>query len=195
MVDFDVIMGMDWLASCYANVDCRTKMELKNRLTYVPVLTLPEGIEGYVKELNLRQRRWLDLLKYYDVEILYLPDKANVVVDVLSRKSMGSLVHIEAGRQELTKELHQLANMRIRLLNSDDRGVDVQNTVESSLVAKVKAHQYEYLTLLRLIEVIRQRKITAFEIERDGALRYQGRLCVTNVEGLREKNMNEIHQS
>jgi len=26
MVDFDVIMGMDWLASCYAMVDCRTKM-------------------------------------------------------------------------------------------------------------------------------------------------------------------------
>ncbi|XP_070040219.1 uncharacterized protein [Nicotiana tomentosiformis] len=26
MVDFDVIMGMNWLASCYANVDCRTKM-------------------------------------------------------------------------------------------------------------------------------------------------------------------------
>ncbi|XP_070002620.1 uncharacterized protein [Nicotiana sylvestris] len=26
IVDFDVIMGMDWLASCYANVDCRTKM-------------------------------------------------------------------------------------------------------------------------------------------------------------------------
>ncbi|XP_070017574.1 uncharacterized protein [Nicotiana sylvestris] len=26
MIDFDVIMGMDWLASCYANVDCRTKM-------------------------------------------------------------------------------------------------------------------------------------------------------------------------
>ena len=25
MLDFDVIMGMDWLASCYANVDCRTK--------------------------------------------------------------------------------------------------------------------------------------------------------------------------
>ena len=26
MVDFDVIMGMDWLASCYANVECRTKI-------------------------------------------------------------------------------------------------------------------------------------------------------------------------
>lgn len=25
MVDFDVIMGMDWLASCYAIVDCRAK--------------------------------------------------------------------------------------------------------------------------------------------------------------------------
>ncbi|XP_070005198.1 uncharacterized protein [Nicotiana sylvestris] len=35
----------------------------------------------------------------------------------------------------------------------------------------------------------------AFEIGRDGALRYQGRLCVPNVAGLREKIMNEIHQS
>ena len=26
MVDFDIIMGMDWLASCYANVKCRTKI-------------------------------------------------------------------------------------------------------------------------------------------------------------------------
>ena len=38
------------------------------------------------KELNLRQRRWLELIKDYDLEIQYHPGKANVVVDALSRK-------------------------------------------------------------------------------------------------------------
>ena len=37
------------------------------------------------KELNLRQRRWLELLKDYDLSILYHPGKANVVADALSR--------------------------------------------------------------------------------------------------------------
>ncbi|WMV60292.1 hypothetical protein MTR67_053677 [Solanum verrucosum] len=37
------------------------------------------------KELNLRQRRWLELLKDYDLSILYHPGKANVVADSLSR--------------------------------------------------------------------------------------------------------------
>ena len=38
------------------------------------------------KELNLRQRRWLELLKDFDVNILFHPGKANMVAAALSRK-------------------------------------------------------------------------------------------------------------
>lgn len=43
------------------------------------------------KEINMRQRRWLELLKDYDLKLQYHPSKANVVADALSRKSSGIL--------------------------------------------------------------------------------------------------------
>jgi len=39
----------------------------------------------YQKELNMRQRKWMEFLKDYDFELQYHPRKANVVVDALSR--------------------------------------------------------------------------------------------------------------
>ena len=39
------------------------------------------------RDLNLRQRRWLEFVKDYDFELSYHPGKANVVADALSRRS------------------------------------------------------------------------------------------------------------
>ena len=47
------------------------------------------------KELNLRQRRWIEILKYYDMSVHYHPGKVNVVADAHSRLSMGSLTHVD----------------------------------------------------------------------------------------------------
>ena len=42
------------------------------------------------KDLNMRQKRWVELLKEYDCTLEYHPGKANIVADALSRKSSSS---------------------------------------------------------------------------------------------------------
>ena len=48
------------------------------------------------REFNLRQRRWMELIKDYDCVIDYHPGKANVVADALSRKSVQTLQALNA---------------------------------------------------------------------------------------------------
>lgn len=50
------------------------------------------------RDLNLRQQRYLELLKDYDMTIIYHPDNANVVADALRRTmSMDSLALLQVG--------------------------------------------------------------------------------------------------
>ena len=59
----------------------------------------------------------MELLKDYDITILYHPGKANVVADAFSRKagSMGSLAHLQVSRRPLAREVQTLANDFIRM--------------------------------------------------------------------------------
>ncbi|GJW38117.1 putative reverse transcriptase domain-containing protein [Tanacetum coccineum] len=65
------------------------------------------------KELNMRQRRWIELFSDYDCEIRYHPGKANVVVDALSRKERDRIL---AAKKEAVDEcigLHKGLNEMI----------------------------------------------------------------------------------
>jgi hypothetical protein len=62
--------------------------------------------------LNLRQGRWLELIKDYDLGINYHPGKANVVVDALSRRSHVSQLVVNSMPLELCEEFDKL-NLRI----------------------------------------------------------------------------------
>ena len=60
------------------------------------------------KELSMRQRRWLELVKNYDCEINYHLGKGNVVADALSRKSSPSVSMMMVVPKSLSLELQQL---------------------------------------------------------------------------------------
>ena len=59
-------------------------------------------------DLNLRQRRWLELIKDYDLEVHYHPGKVNVVADALSRKRYANELEMALVPKELWEELQHL---------------------------------------------------------------------------------------
>lgn len=85
--------------------------------------------------------------------------KANVVSDVLSRVSMGSMTHIENGNKGLIKELHHLTYLGVRLNSLSNGGMLVQNRVKSCLVEGVKEKKDMGLTLVELKKLLNDKKI------------------------------------
>ncbi|PHT55763.1 hypothetical protein CQW23_04249 [Capsicum baccatum] len=94
----------------------------------------------------------MELLKDYDMSLQYHPGKANVVADALSRLSMSRFYHIEEGKREMVKDILRLANLGVRLLDSEDGGVIVHEIAKSSLCAEVKEKQISgYIVYARCI--------------------------------------------
>jgi hypothetical protein len=59
-------------------------------------------------ELNMSQRRWLELIKDYDLEVHYHPGKANVLADALSRKIHCNHLEMEPVSEPLCEEMRML---------------------------------------------------------------------------------------
>ncbi|GJS42640.1 putative reverse transcriptase domain-containing protein [Tanacetum coccineum] len=161
---------------------------LKQKLCSAPILALPEGTEDFVvycdaslklkvsvsrvdargEELNLRQRRWIELLSDYDCEIRYHPGKANVVADALSRKERNKPLRVRA----LMMTVHN----------------DLPKQIREAQEEAMKRENVKAENLGRLIKQI-------FEFRPDGTRCFGNHVWLSRFGGLRDLVMHESHKS
>ena len=128
------------------------------------------------RELNLRQRRWMELIKDYDCMIDYHPGKANVVANTLSRKIM----------------------QMIRALNDQlsltDDGIVVENLIaRPNLLNRVLRAQKKDEKIAAVISQIGNGKETEFTENEYGVLYYKDRVCVPNDSELKKAILEDAH--
>ncbi|KAK8714256.1 hypothetical protein V6N13_149449 [Hibiscus sabdariffa] len=130
------------------------------------------------KELNLRQRRWLELLKDYDLSIEYHPGKANVVADALSRK--------------VAVELRAMfANLSI----TQDGGLVAELQVKPTLIQLIREKQLCDKDIAAHVQDIAEGKPTEFRFRDEGVLCFKERIVVPDDSELRRTILTEAHSS
>jgi hypothetical protein len=117
------------------------------------------------KELNMRQRRWLELIKDYDLTINYTPGKANIVADTLSRKSMDT----QPMSRELPKDLlMDLERLEIQCLEVESLGslstMKVMEERQSDLKYTIFRRQSEDPFIEEEIQRIEEGRLSEFRL-------------------------------
>jgi hypothetical protein len=134
-------------------------------------------------DLNLRQRRWLELIKDYDLEIHYHPGKANMVADALSQKPFG-----KKGTTFLEDWKKESAQLNACL--GDNGSLEVKPMLED-LICKAQRLDTETAGLM---EKARKEQLSDFRTYEEGILWFKNRLCVPKGEA-REVLLDEAHNS
>ncbi|GJT17210.1 putative reverse transcriptase domain-containing protein [Tanacetum coccineum] len=131
------------------------------------------------KELNMRQRRWLELLSDYDCDIRYHPGKANVVADALSRKEREPPLRVRALVMTISLDLPK------QILNAQTEARKPEN-IKSEDVGGMLVENAKFP------EAIREQKL---EPRADGTLCLNGRSWLPCYGDLRTVIMHESHKS
>ncbi|WVZ58453.1 hypothetical protein U9M48_008728 [Paspalum notatum var. saurae] len=140
-------------------------------------------------ELNMRQRRWLQLIKDYDTEIHYHPSKANVVADALSRKSYANMALGFMMPHELCKEFERL---RLGFLHHTTAAAF---EAEPTLEQEIREHQKNDEKLQKIRELLKLGKAPHFREDELRTLWYKNRICVPNVNRIRKFILSEAQDT
>jgi hypothetical protein len=137
-------------------------------------------------DLNLRQRRWLELIKDYDLGINYHPGKANDVADTLSRRSHLNML---ATRELLPGFCTEFEKLNLGWVSNTEV---VEKEVESTLEQDIRKGQHEDA---KIKEQIKEDKAPGFSIDDQVTLWYKKCICVPELKEIRESILCEAHDS
>jgi hypothetical protein len=140
-------------------------------------------------ELNMRQRRLLELIKDYELEMHYNPGKANVVTDALIRKSQVNMMVAHLMPYELAKEFDRLS---LGFLNNT-QGVTVE--LEPTLEQDIKKGQKDDEKINEIRQMIIDGKGKDFREGAEGVVWFKDRLCVPDIKSIWELILKEAHET
>ena len=110
----------------------------------------------------MRQRRWLELIKDYDIEVHYHPGKANVVADALSRKAQCNCLTIAPPVHTLYDDLRKLGISMVK------EGYLATLTVRSDLYDQIKEVQKKNKGMAQIRELMKKGKGRCFSTDDQG---------------------------
>jgi len=142
------------------------------------------------KELNMRQRRWVELIKDYDCVIDYHPGKANVVADALSRKGKTVMNDIELKEQESIVELKK---MGLWLSIGPKGSLLAQLKIRSVLRDKVLVAQHADGKVKEIKERVNKGIETSFQMLSDGLIAMGWRIYLLEDKTLKDEVLREAH--
>ncbi|XP_072052093.1 uncharacterized protein [Arachis hypogaea] len=143
------------------------------------------------KELNMRQRRWMELLKDYDFDLSFHPGKANVVADTLSRKSL-TIAWMRIKEEEL---VDKFVDLNLDLGGVTGRACLNQLQILSTFKEEIQRGQQDEQKLQQLFQPVGEKRLGEFTKDDDGLWRYKGRICIPDVGSLRQNLLSEAHNS
>ncbi|CAH9054132.1 unnamed protein product [Cuscuta epithymum] len=131
----------------------------------------------------MRQRRWMELIKDYDLIIDYHPGKANVVADALSRKSTSGTL------------LTCLQALRAHVEVSTSGALIARFEVRPTLLSEISRCQAIDEECQKIRERILEGPVENFRGRGDGLLLFKDRVCIPKNEELQRAILEEAHSS
>jgi hypothetical protein len=141
------------------------------------------------KDLNMRQRRWLELIKDYDLSLHYHPGKANVVADALSRKAYVNCLSTDELPEDLCRGLRDLS------LEVVPVGFVASLVIQPTLKDRIREAQRGDQEIEDIRSALKEGKAKEFSEDEQGTIWLEKRVCVGNDPELRKVIFQEAHET
>jgi hypothetical protein len=137
----------------------------------------------------MRQRRWLELIKDYELEIHYHPGNAIMVADALSRKASSHCLIVKTSDITLCQEMEKLN------LGMIQHGTLNQLKLESVPLQKIIDAQRSDKGMRHIHEKIKADKANCFRKDEQGIVWCNNRIVVPKDDDVRQQILDEAHLS